>query len=607
MDQDSKRKFAFFVCHHKPGPIFRDDIFTPIQVGAALSETHLPQCARDDTGDNISAKNPSYCELTALYWMWKNVEADYYGLFQYRRFLNFRRIGALTSTFSSFNDVSPETIARFGWSRPQIEALLTTCDIVTSPRWDVHPVGLEKLTMTNYDFFAKEHNIRDLDTVIAVIKNKYPEIYPFVLRYLYSERCTFANMFVMRADYFKRYAQWLFDVLFDAEKDIDVSGYDGYQKRVFGFLSERLCGAYVDYLVATAGARVAEASVAFGVFAKPVTDGQEALRNIEAQAAEARAFLVPERVHVTFAIDDTYAPHCGAAIASLLGNIHDRQQLTIHILHDATLSQLSRSLLASLMPRAETQIDFIEIPAGDFDFFPNNRAYISRATYYRLVLHKVLPPEVKKTIYIDADVILADNICKIWVDLDDNLAAACPDEGGVMQTRRLGLPLSHSYFNAGVCVFNLEKLRGCDADSLYLESYARNKNLISLQDQDILNIAFHDRIKLLPLRWNANARLYDWNELEYKYSEAEAHEAALHPGLIHYTDSSKPWHPRCEHPLAALYWRWRNETPWARTRAQELKFELDAWYWRQREAAHAFERRMRPHIKALTRKFKKKS
>jgi lipopolysaccharide biosynthesis glycosyltransferase len=591
-----KRKFAFFVCHHKPGPVHRDEIFTPIQVGAALARTPLPQCERDDVGDNISTKNPSFCELTALYWMWKNVEADYYGLFQYRRFLNFKRVGTTASTFNAF---TPEKVAQLGWTRPRIEAMFEKYDIVTSPRWNVHPAGLDAQVMSNYDFYAKEHNIRDLDAVIAVIKERFPELYPYVLRNIYSEKCMFANLFVMRADYFKLYAEWLFYVLFAVEEKIDISGYDSYQSRVFGFLSERLCGAYVDYLVATKSARIAEASVVIGVFPKPVKDGNLVLRNIEARAIQARDHLEPERVHVTFAIDDNYAPHCGAAIASMLANIHERQQLTIHILHDETLSTKSQGLLTSLLRRPETEIDFIEIPARDFAFYPDNRPHISRATYYRLVLHKVLPAEVKKTIYIDADVILADNICKIWVDLEDQFAAACADEGGVMQTRRLGLPLNHTYFNAGVCVFNLEKLRGCDADLLYLESYAHNRKFISLQDQDILNIAFCEKTKLLPLRWNANARLYRWNDLDYKYTESEAREAALNPGLIHYTDSSKPWHARCVHPLAPLYWRWRDRTPWARNRFEKTWFAFAAWFWRNRGRGRNLEQRLRPYFKKI--------
>ena len=86
----SMKKFAFFVCHHKPGPLFKDEIFIPIHVGAANSNQVLPDCIRDDVGENISRKNASYCELTAIYWAWKNVEADYYGFFHYRRLMNFK-------------------------------------------------------------------------------------------------------------------------------------------------------------------------------------------------------------------------------------------------------------------------------------------------------------------------------------------------------------------------------------------------------------------------------------------------------------------------------------------------------------------------------------
>lgn len=292
-------------------------------------------------------------------------------------------------------------------------------------------------------------------------------------------------------------------------------------------------------------------------------DSAKIIARIDDQNAGAIAQLIPERVHVTFAIDDTYAPHCGAALASLLGNIHPEQQLTVHILHDQKFSDASRARLSALFQTPEANIDFIQVRAEEFEIFPDNRPHISRATYYRLALHKLLPQDVTKTIYIDADVILADNICQIWVDLGDHLCAACVDEGGIEQSKRLSLPASHIYFNAGVCVFNIAKLRTCNADQLYRDAFASRKEVITLQDQDILNIAFCNKTLALPLRWNANARLYRFNELERCYSADDARKAAENPGLIHFTDTSKPWHPFCRHPLTPLYWRWRAQTPWA--------------------------------------------
>ncbi|MBB4196503.1 lipopolysaccharide biosynthesis glycosyltransferase [Rhodoblastus sphagnicola] len=478
---------------------------------------------------------------------------------------------------------------------------------MTSPRWNVHPVGLNRMIMTNYEFYAREHHIGDLDIVLELVKEQSPDVYPYVLRYVHGKQCTFANIAVMRKDYFEQYASWLFPILFAAEQKIDTSSYDPHQKRVFGFLSERLCGAYIDYLQATQNARVTQLGVAFGAFAKPVTDGALVLNTIAEQVARAQELLIAERVHVTFAIDNNYAPHCGAAIASLIGAIHPRQPLTIHILHDDSLSEKNQLRLASLTRETAATVEFVDVDSRSLEIFPDNRAHISRATYFRLMLHKLLPETVEKTIYIDADVILADNICKIWLDLDDRFAAACADEGGVLQSRRLGLPITHSYFNAGVCVFNLKKLRGIDADALYLTAYLDNKALITLQDQDILNIAFRNSALELPLRWNANARLYRWNDLDYRYSEEEAQAAALKPGLIHFTDSSKPWHSHCQHPLAPLYWQWRQTTPWARRGVQNIRlFSVRAMIDRILSAGRRLEQDFRPYLKALKLRFQEK-
>ena len=74
-------------CHKADQQVPHHPLLYPIQVGAALSHTHFADFIHDDSGDNISLKNARYCELTAQYWAWKNLNADYYGLFHYRRYL----------------------------------------------------------------------------------------------------------------------------------------------------------------------------------------------------------------------------------------------------------------------------------------------------------------------------------------------------------------------------------------------------------------------------------------------------------------------------------------------------------------------------------------
>lgn len=81
----------FAVALHEKYALPTDALYTPIQAGAAI---HPPLgLMRDDTGENISAKNGSYCELTVLYWMAHNVDADWYGLCHYRRYFSLRRTG----------------------------------------------------------------------------------------------------------------------------------------------------------------------------------------------------------------------------------------------------------------------------------------------------------------------------------------------------------------------------------------------------------------------------------------------------------------------------------------------------------------------------------
>ncbi len=546
-----KRRFAFLVCQNRPGLVQDDEIFTSITLDAGKADAPTTPL-RDDSGDSISTKSSAFAELTALYWMWKNLDADHYGFFHHRIWPNFAEA---RPEFTAFQDFSPERQDAFGWSQERIARVCQDHDIVAPPWMDTTVHGLSQRVMTNYELYRRDHVIDDLDLALRLIRERTPAVYPFVVRRLHWRRQRAGHVFVMRADRFRAYAQWLFDILFACEAQIDLAA--RRREPVLACLAEQLFPGYLDYVATTHGAWIAGFGVAYGQLDRPVLDGAPILDTVAAQQTEAPRTRVAERIHVTFAIDDNYTPHCAAALASLFAHLHPQQRLTAHILHDDSLSRDSQALLAALPPNPHVELDFVPVAAEEFERYPHNRPHISRATYYRLALHRLLPDSVDKTIYLDADIILADNIAKIWLDLGDHLAAAVADEGGVSQSRRLALPLSHAYFNAGVCLFNLKALRAMDADALYWRSFDSRREDINLQDQDILNIAFCGRTLRLPLRWNANGRLFRTNELDYDYTEAEAHEAALSPALIHYTDVHKPWLPDCPHPLTPLYWRWR--------------------------------------------------
>lgn len=544
------KSIKIFTCHHKNSPLFKSDCIIPIHAGKAISKLELDMIG-DNTGDNISHKNSSWCELTVIYWMWKNVEADYYGLFHYRRFLNFKSI---SSGYNIFNEFDKDSIKAFGWDDDTIREVCSKYDIISSPIWNIHPVGLSDYKMTNYDFYAKEHFAKDLDVVINLIREKTPEIYPFALKSLYSKECFFANMLIMKKKYFNEYCEWIFDILFEAEKLIDISSYDAYQKRIWGFIAERLSNCFVEYIKARdENVKYAPLGMVFAIFEKNEFSREQIENNLRENRAASLDLICEDIINVVFAIDNNYVKHCAVAIKSILDNINKSQKIRFFIVHDKSFLDINKGFLSNY-ENQYISFEYILVNVSDFSFYPLNRPHISIATYYRLALHKILPMNIDKVIYLDADLVVVDSLVELWnTDLGSNYLAGSPDEGGVLQIRRLGLPLSHNYINAGICVMNIAKMRERDLDNLYAEALYKNYDLITLQDQDILNITFVNKIKRIHPRWNVQSRFYKPNELEYAYTQTELKEAALNPAIIHFSDREKPWQPACRHTLKSFY------------------------------------------------------
>ena len=175
----------------------------------------------DNTGDNISSKNKNYCELTALYWIWKNCNDDIVGLEHYRRMFlndNINEIGLL--------------------NEDEILSILNTHDIIV-------PTLFNNKTRTVYQHYVEDHKKRDIELVQNIINSKYPEYNSSFNQVMNSKYEYGFNMLITRKDILDEYSQWLFDILFDLENKIDISKYDEYQKRIYGFLSERLFNVWL--------------------------------------------------------------------------------------------------------------------------------------------------------------------------------------------------------------------------------------------------------------------------------------------------------------------------------------------------------------------------
>lgn len=204
----------------------KDSRYVPIYLGeSALAAP--PGSLTDRAGDNISTKNLLYNELTGLYWIWKNAPySDYVGLCQYRRYFLFNPDAVQTKNLARAVDTSP------------LEGMLREADVILPLR---SPLG----TDTIESHYVKNHRAEDLSVIKEIIREKFPVYVPAMESVLASHEVYFSNMFVMPWNVFQQYMEWMFTILFEAERRIYLPYDDKYQRRALGFLSERLMNIYV--------------------------------------------------------------------------------------------------------------------------------------------------------------------------------------------------------------------------------------------------------------------------------------------------------------------------------------------------------------------------
>lgn len=180
-----------------------------IQVGAALTNQTICNI-RDDIGDNISEKNATYCELTALYWIWKNDTSDYAGLCHYRRHF----------------ELTKEVISRLDNSNIDV--------ILTIPILNFPSVRA---------MYKNDHLIEDWNAMLDIISELYPEYFSTAIEFQNGNYYYGYNMFIARKEIFNEYCEWLFPILFECEKRCKPRE-DKYQQRYIGFLAERLLSIF---------------------------------------------------------------------------------------------------------------------------------------------------------------------------------------------------------------------------------------------------------------------------------------------------------------------------------------------------------------------------
>lgn len=212
---EKQADIRILIACHKPTYVPENPLFYPIQVGTALTDRRLEGMTyHDNEGDNISEKNPDYCELTAQYWAWKHLDCDYYGFFHYRRYLTFRNLSPVTAKGkiigkrhipyieldSVWEDLTPYW-SEEDWMCRQIE------------QYDLLTVYRERINTTVYRQYCQYHDGNNLDQMLALLKRIYPEYADAADAYMHSKEIYYMNMYIMKKELFQKYMEWLFTLL----------------------------------------------------------------------------------------------------------------------------------------------------------------------------------------------------------------------------------------------------------------------------------------------------------------------------------------------------------------------------------------------------------
>ncbi len=216
------------VATHKEYQMPSDKLYLPLHVGAD-SNKNKTSFKKDNTKDNISIKNPYFCELTGLYWAWKNLKADYVGLAHYRRHF----------TMDKKKYKTEEEKFEYLLTLKEADELLKDVDVIVPKKRKYY---IENL----YDHYKHTMYVEPLDEIRKIIKKKYPKYLEEFDRLHKRTSAHMFNMFIMKKDILNDYCTWLFDILFELEKKIDVSKYDTFHARFYGRISELLLDVYLN-------------------------------------------------------------------------------------------------------------------------------------------------------------------------------------------------------------------------------------------------------------------------------------------------------------------------------------------------------------------------
>ena len=271
-----------------------------------------------------------------------------------------------------------------------------------------------------------------------------------------------------------------------------------------------------------------------------------------------------QNINICLSSDNNYSQYAGIVITSVLLNANEDDFVKFYIL-DGGIDDNNKKKILSLKKLKQCEISFIPIDENLFEVYKTigTHSYISLSTYYRLKLASLLPL-VDKILYLDCDVIVTDSLSKLFnTDIKDFYAAGVVDTAMKSSGYVPKLEKGNKYFNAGVLLFNLAKIRQDNIEQKF-EEYTKNEfENIKVGDQEIINVVCQGKIKEINSEWNVQSSNFV-NRSDYTNS----------PKIVHYIGRQKPWIFGSMNFWKNLYFKNLQNSPWKIPADENFKWTI---------------------------------
>lgn len=569
--QKKEKTIKIFVSHRidLDSQTIDNPLFVNVRCGAVYDKRKHVAMLGDDTGENISEKRESFCELTVQYWAWKNQVADYYGLCHYRRYFAFEWDSDAPRNIAQH--ISEKYISgaeKYGLSDAEfMRDTISAYDVVLAEPIDISkkptPRGLKKSVLEHWKgFFGFLIREKYLRLLLDTLEKKYPEMYKIAQEYLDGKYYFGYNCFVMKRDIFNDYCKYLFDILFEIEDEIHDDENSEVMNRAAGYFGEILFGIYCSYLTKKKNVKTKLLPVIY----------------FEDTKKEPEVFPLHKKKCVPIVVpsSDFYAPYLACLIQSAAMHNKRDHYLDFIILTKDITKENERKIRAMIAEQKNISVRFVN-PSR---LLEGKKLFVSKScfsdqSYYRMLVPWLLK-KYDKNILLEADMVCTGDVSDLYEEELEgkSLAAArCLIWQGCMNDpfadnleytkRKLKLKTPFDYVNTGVMVMDLQKIR----EKFTLEEFIHEMQVhkFRYQEQDIINLLFREDIKFLDVKYNwyanlkhpANKRIYDLAPIKSikKFNATEGKAI-----LTHFAGQPKPWDDFDE-PYAEVFWAVARKTP----------------------------------------------